>query len=94
MARFHVRDTFATKDNRTFVLAGFVVEGEVEAGMTLRLPLQDYALVTAEIERLEAVHRPDGDVVCLCLHCDGPSDVSLWQALALKDRAVEVVTRP
>ncbi len=91
MPRFHVRDTFAISDKAFFVLAGFALEGEVEAGMLVRLPFNAQLTITEEIDHIQRVTRPDGEVACLCLRCHSPQEATLWEALALKDTTVEVI---
>ena len=91
MPRFHIRDAFQIPDKRLFVMAGFVVEGEIADGMLVRLPLLANAMVTAEIEQIQYVRRPDGDVVCLCIRCRDAKESTFWEALKLKDRTVEIV---
>ncbi len=92
MPRFHVRDTFSIQDKATFVLAGFVYEGEVQAGMSVSIPFNANVKLTAKIDRVEFVRRPDGDVVCLCLDCSVPDEVTLWEALNIKNQTIEVIT--
>lgn len=91
MSRFHVKDTFALNDKTAFVLAGFMIEGEITAGMFLSLPFRASIKMTAEIDRMEFVHRPDGDIVCLYIKCLTPDEAVLWEALGIKDRTVEIV---
>ena len=92
MPRFHVRDTFAIQDKSTFVLAGFVIEGEVAAGMSISFPFNANVKMTAKIDRIELVRRPDGDVTCLCLDCAAPSEVTLWEALNIRNRMIDVIS--
>ena len=90
MPRFHVRDTFAINDKSVFVLAGFVIEGEIAAGMLVRLPFKENVMMTAEIDHIQHLRRPDGDVVCLCIDCSMPDEVTLWEALDLKDETISI----
>ena len=92
MPRFHVRESFAINDKSAFVLAGFIMEGEIAAGMSMRLPFKENVMMTAKIDHLEFVRRPDGDVVCLCIRCASPEEATLWEALKIKDRTVEIIT--
>jgi hypothetical protein len=94
MPRFHVRDSFAINDKSTFVLAGFVIEGEIVAGMSMRLPFKENVMMTAKIDHIQHLQRPDGNVVCLCIRCASPEEVTLWEALKIKDRTVEIITPP
>ncbi len=91
MPRFHVRDAFPTSDKCTFVMAGFVIEGEIAAGMLVRLPFHAHVMMTAEIDHIQYLRRPDGDVVCLCIRCVDPNEVTLWEALKLKDRTFDII---
>jgi hypothetical protein len=93
MAQFHVRDAFAIQDKAVFVLAGFAVEGEIAPGMLVRLPFQGAAMMTADIDHIQRLQRPDGDIVCLCIHCNDPKEAALWEAFKLKDRIIEVIKR-
>jgi hypothetical protein len=91
MARFHVRDAFAINDKAAFVMAGFVIEGDIAAGMLVRIPFHATTMMTAEIDHIQFLRRPDGDVVCLCIKCADPQEVTLWDALKLKDHTIEII---
>ncbi len=91
MSRFHVRDTFAISEKAFFVLAGFAIEGEVEAGMLVRLPFTSRVTITEEIDHIQRLDRPDGAIVCLCIRCHTPDEAALWEALKLKDTTVEII---
>ena len=90
MPRFHVRDTFTISDKSLFVLAGFVIEGEVIAGMSVRLPFNASIMMSEVIDHIQHVERPDGDVVCLCLRCRSAEEATLWDALKIKDRTIDI----
>ena len=91
MPRFHVRDTFAISDRAFFVLAGFAIEGEIQPGMLVRLPFTARVTVTEEIDHIQRVERPDGEVMCLCIRCHTPDEATLWEALKLTDTTVEII---
>ena len=78
-------------DKSVFVMAGFVIEGEIEAGMLVRLPFHASVMMTAEIDHIQPLQRPDGDVVCLCIRCQDPDEATLWEALKIKDRTIEII---
>ena len=78
------------EDGRTFVLAGFVIEGNAEAGMVVRLPFKENVMLTANIDHIQVLRRPDGEVVCLCIRC-APEELMLWEALKIKDHFIEVI---
>jgi hypothetical protein len=91
MSRFHVRDTFAISDKAFFVLAGFPIEGEITAGMLVRLPFTARVTITEEIDHIQRIERPDGEVQCLCIRCHTPDEATLWEALKLQDTTIEVI---
>jgi hypothetical protein len=91
MPRFHVRDTFAISDKSLFVLAGFVIEGEITAGMSVRLPFNASIMMSEVIDHIQNVERPDGNVVCLCLRCRSAEEATLWDALKIKDRTIDII---
>lgn len=72
-------------------MAGFVIEGEITAGMLVRLPFKESVMMTAEIDHIQYVRRPDGDVVCLCIRCASPDETILWEALKIKDHTMEII---
>jgi hypothetical protein len=78
-------------DKKLFVMAGFVIEGEITGGMLVRLPFQPNVMMTAAIDHIQTLHRPDGDVTCLCIKCQDSKDALLWEALKLKDRTVDII---
>jgi len=94
MARFHVRDTFTVEDKSTFVMAGFVIEGEITEGMSVRMPFKENVMITSEIDHTQVIRRPDGDVVCLCIRCGTPKEAALWKALKIKDQTIEIISTP
>lgn len=94
MSRFQIKDTFALRDKATFVLAGFILEGVVTAGMTAHIPFSATVVLTAGIDRIEYIRRPDGDVTCLCIKCAVADEVTLWEALNIKNRTIEITPRP
>ena len=79
------------KDKCAFVMAGFVIEGEITDHMLVRLPVLANAMMTAEIDHIEHIRRPDGDVVCLVIKCQEPKEMTLLEALQIKDRTVDII---
>jgi hypothetical protein len=72
----------------------FVIEGEIGAGMSVRLPFKENVMMTAEIDHIQVVRRPDGDVVCLCIRCASPEEATLWEALKIKDHTMDIIHTP
>jgi hypothetical protein len=90
MPRFHVYDSFSINDKFTFVLVGLVLEGYVVQGMAVSIPFNGNARMRAQIDRIENIHRPEGEVVCLCIDCSVPDEIVLWEALNIKNRTIEI----
>jgi hypothetical protein len=59
--------------------------------MLVRLPFKETVMVTAEIDHIQHLRRPDGDVVCLCIRCADPKEATLWEAMKLKDQTVDLI---
>ena len=89
MPRFHVRDTFEIPDRKLFVMAGSVVEGEIRAGMFVRVPFNPSLGMTARIHSIEFARRQDGEEVCLCIESK-PELVEIFRGLNIGDETFEV----
>lgn len=72
-------------------MTGFITEGEVVEGMAVSIPFSASVKMTATIDRVAMLRRPDGDVVCLCLDCTRPDEVTLWEALNIKNRTIDII---
>ncbi len=72
-------------------MAGFILEGEITARMLVSIPFNSTVMLTAEIDHLQTLRRPDGDVVCLCIRSHDPAEITLWQALKINNRIVDVL---
>jgi hypothetical protein len=90
MPTFHVRDTFELPDRRLFVMAGSVVEGEIRAGMFVRVPFNSALDMTARIHSIEFARRQGcGEDVCLCIGAE-PDEFETWRGLNISDETLEV----
>lgn len=78
-------------DKCAFVMAGFAIEGAIADGMLVTLPVTHKVMMTAKIDQIQTLHRPDGDVTCLITKCRDPKELALWDALKIKDRTVEII---
>jgi hypothetical protein len=95
MARFHVIDVFALESRKLFVLAGYIADGEVHAGQSIRIPYNCRFAMEARIASIEFARRsPDREDVCLCIGYSGPDELLLWQILNIGDETLEVVAEP
>ncbi len=95
MAKFHVIDTFVLESRKLFVLAGFIVDGEMRIGQSVRVPLNDKLAMDARIEAIEFARRsPHRDDVCLCISYTDTGELAFWQGLNIGDEALEVVAEP
>jgi hypothetical protein len=92
MPRFHVRDTFEIPDRKLFVMAGEIVEGEIRAGMFVRVPFNSALEMTARIHSIEFARRLGGsEDVCLCIESE-PDALDLWRGLKIGDETFEITT--
>ncbi len=89
MSKFHVRDTFELPEKRLFVLAGSVVEGEIAAGMFVRVPLNPRFGVTERIHSVERIIRDGGADVALCVEANQDL-VEFWRGLNVDGDILDV----
>ncbi|MGJ4950755.1 hypothetical protein [Bradyrhizobium sp. HKCCYLS20291] len=91
MSKFWVNDSFAIESRRLFVLAGAITEGPLQTGMTVSVPLNSSISVSAPIHSIEYLRRDGGrEDVCLCIACEDPDELELWQGLNIKNETVEI----
>jgi hypothetical protein len=92
MPRFLVRNTFELRKQPLFVLAGSVVEGEIQQGMFVRIPFNSSLTMTVRIHSMGFEHHAGGsEDICLGIEC-GPELVEIWRSLDLTNEVLEVVT--
>jgi hypothetical protein len=89
MPRFHVRDTFEIPDQKLFVMAGSVVEGEIRTGMLVHIPFNSSFATTARIHSIEFARRQGGEDVCLCIESE-PELAEFLRDLNIGDETFEV----
>ena len=90
MPRFHVRDTFEIPDRKLFVMAGSVVDGEVRAGMFVRVPRKSSLDMTARIHSIEFARRVGGgEDVCLCIQSE-PELAEVLRGLDIGNETFEI----
>ena len=68
MPQVQVKDMFELPDPHLFVLAGVVVEGEVQPGMWVNVPISEVLTFRAPILEVETTTRSGRED--LCLHCE------------------------
>lgn len=88
MPRFHVRDTFEIPDRKLFVMAGSIVEGEIQRGMFVRVPLDSETGIRLLIDSIEFARRQDGEDVCLCIW-SGPNFTEVLRGMDFRDETFE-----
>ena len=82
MPRFQVIDTFAAPDPQVLVLAGCVVEGEVQPGMRVNVPCGEFMTLRAPILEVETTTRSGHKEVRL--------HVEAWLGQSLREDGVEI----
>jgi hypothetical protein len=92
MSKFRVNDTFVRDHRQLFVLAGSIVEGQIQAGMTVNLPLNFSLSISGQIHGIEFARRTDGrEDVCLCIACEGSDELDVWNGLNIQNETLDVV---
>jgi hypothetical protein len=91
MPRFHVKDTFTIEGRPYFIIAGSIVEGAIQVGMYLQIPMNSTTAMTARIECLEFARRLDGhEGTCLCIRYSDPGELDIWRSLDITGETFEV----
>ena len=92
MSKFRVTDTFSLESRRLFVLAGSIVEGEIQAGMIVRVPLSSSVSVSGPIHSVEFARRAGGwEDVCFCIAYDDPSELATWRGISIGGETIEIL---
>ena len=89
MPKFHVRQTFEIPDRKLFVLAGSIIEGEIQRGMFVRVPLNSQTGVRLLIDSIEFARRDGGEDVCLCIW-SGSRFAEMLRGMDMSDETFEV----
>ena len=92
-ARFNVVGTFhrARNDALTFVMYGDVVDGEVVAGMLVRIPFNSAVCMEGEVGSVELIENPAGSHVALTIHVNDQAELEIWKGLNIGSEEVLVV---
>jgi hypothetical protein len=91
MPRFYVRDTFEIPDRKLFIMAGSIVEGDIQAGMFVCVQFNPSFAVTVRIHSVEFARRQSGEDVCLCIESE-PDLTELLRGLNIGDETFEITT--
>jgi translation elongation factor EF-Tu-like GTPase len=88
-AKFEVDSTFIIK-GRGLVLAGWIIEGKIKTGMIADISLFPEKLTVQGVEMITTEGaRPD--VIGLLFPLTSEHHISLWKALDIKGRTVELL---
>lgn len=90
MSRFYVVDTFALKSRQLFVLFGSIEEGGILKGMLVHIPLNSATTMTAPIDAVEALDRPNESFTALCVKYEDDIELAIWQTLNICNEVIEV----
>ena len=90
-AKFYVVGSFLVRSRNLFVAVGDVVEGHIEAGMTVNVDLGNIA-VSAKIASMEVidVEYLNKSYKGLAFAYDDPQELGFWEALKLSDETLSV----
>jgi hypothetical protein len=91
MASFYVYDTLVITSRKLFVLAGYIAEGTIRAGMKVHIRLNSSISTTAPIYQIEFARRYQGrEDICLCILYEDDTELAIWQGLNIGEEIVEV----
>ena len=83
MPKFRVQLASEPPDHGGFVLSGTVVDGDIRAGMFVRVSFNWRLWLPIRIENIEVSQRDGGDQVSLCLDSQ-PDEADLLRGLDLR----------
>jgi hypothetical protein len=90
MAKFTVTSTFELSDPKRFVMAGSILEGEIQKGMFVHISLNSAVTICEPIHSIEFARRARGrEDVCLCFKVDDEA-LEFWRALNIGDEIIEI----
>ena len=90
MPRFHVKGTFEIPGLNLFFMAGYVVEGEIRRGMSVRIPSNSAVDMVARITSIESARRQGGgEDVCLGLESEEDAP-EFWRGFNISDETLEI----
>ena len=89
-ARFHVKHTFPIEGRHLFVLVGTPVEGTLEAGMHVSVPVSDALFVSIQIHGVEMVRRGGAESVALTYRYSRPEELETLRNLSLGGTVLEI----
>lgn len=93
-SRFHVKHTFPIEGRHLFVLVGTPVEGTLEAGMQVSVPVSTALFVSIPIHGVEMVRRGGAESVALTYRYSRPEELETLRNLALGGTILEVTEGP
>ena len=90
MPKFQVKDTFEISGRSGFFVTGLIVEGDINVGMFVHVPLNSAIDIKARIDALEFVRQLGGtEYIGLCLKLE-PDALEIWRALNIRDETIEI----
>jgi hypothetical protein len=82
MCRFRVNDTFVLERRWLFVLTDSIIEGQIQAGMIVNMPLNSSQPIAGQIQSIEFARRTDGRKdVCVCIAYESSDELKVWKSL-------------
>jgi hypothetical protein len=88
-ARFHVKHSFAIEGRHLFVLVGAPVEGVLEVGMQVAVPVSAALFVSIPIHGIEMVRRGGAESVALTYRYFRPEELETLRNLHLGGMILE-----
>jgi hypothetical protein len=92
MTKFRITSIFRLPSRREFVFAGEIAEGRIEAGMVVRVPLQEELYSCVPILAVEYIRNTFDPRECVGLRCSEKSteDIEFYSELCPPGTVVDV----
>lgn len=89
MARFKVTSTFTIRS--LFVIAGQIIDGRVQAGMTIQIPFNSELSLGLPIYGIEYVRHKEREDICLTVKYEDLKELDILLQLNISDETLEVI---
>jgi hypothetical protein len=84
--KFHCEATFVIRGRRSFVLGGQIIDGTVQPGMRVSLPLPAGEVLTRSIHSVGLISTTDKNgAVGLSIQCESQGEAESLQRLGVRD---------
>ena len=93
MAKFHVKRTLFGEDQKSLVFRGNILDGDVQKGMSIKIPVTDKAVIDVQIDdvvELESHEAPEERTGLVARFVEEPEALEIVASLNVADEDLTV----